>query len=152
MGTEVEEVFSYGNTNPAGVYKDYDYPLNTVTLLKFVDGATGKVSSCTDCMQPYVFNLNILGSEGTIKNDQFHSKKIAGLKEWTKLDVDLIDSGDVANHPYVQQFSHFAECLETGTEATNNLESAFESHRVIFAADRSVETGLPVRMSEFPRP
>ncbi len=146
---EVEEVFSYGNTSTNPVYKPYDYPLNTVTLLKFKNGITGKVSSCTDCSQPYVFNLNIVGSEGSVKNDQFFSKKIEGLNGWTKLDVDLIDSGDVSDHPYVEQFSHFAECLGNGTEPLNSLQSAFETHRVIFAADKSVETGKPVSLKEF---
>jgi predicted dehydrogenase len=149
MGEEVEEVFTYGNTNPNKIYENYDYQLNTVTVLKFKNGSIGKVSSCTDCMQPYTFNLNIVGSEGTIKNDQFSSKKIDGLKGWNKLDVDLIDSGDVSDHPYLQQFAHFAESLDKGVEASNNLESAFESHRVIFAADKSAETGLPVKLSDF---
>ncbi len=149
MDEEVGEVFTYGNTNPNPVYENYDYDLNTVTLLKFKNGAIGKVSSNTDCMQPYVFNMNIVGSEGTVKNDLFHSKKIKGLNGWAKLDVDLIDSGDVSNHPYVEQFAHFAECLDKGVETTNNFENAFETHRVIFAADKSAELGRPVKLDEF---
>jgi len=148
---EVEEVFTYANTSTNKVYEPYDYPLNTVTLLKFKNNVIGKVSSCTDCMQPYVFNMNILGSEGSIKNDQFHSKKIEGLNGWSKMDVDLIDSGDVSNHPYVEQFAHFAESLDKGVEASNNLESAFETHRIIFAADKSAETGKPVQLKDFPK-
>jgi len=150
VGEEVEEVFSYGNKNPNEIFKPYDYPLNTVSLLKFKNrNIIGKVSSNTDCRQPYVFNINIVGSEGSVKNDLFHSKKIEGLKGWSKMDVHLIDSGDVSNHPYVQQFDYFAKCLDEGTEPHNNFQSAFESHRVIFAADKSVETGKPVRLDEF---
>ena len=102
-------------------------------------------------MQPYVFNMNIVGSHGTIKNDQFASKKIDGLKGWSKLDVQLVDSGDVAHHPYKEQFLYFAECLDAGRDPHNNLANAFETHRVIFAADKSAETGRPVRLSEFAR-
>jgi len=130
---EVEEVFTYGNKNPNEIYKPYDYDLNTVT----------------DCRQPYVYNVNIVGSEGSIVNDRFHSKKIEGLNGWCNLDVDLIDSGDVSKHPYDEQFDHFAECLDHGKDPHNNLRSAFESHRVIFAADTSNETGKPVRLDEF---
>ena len=93
--------------------------------------------------------MNIVGSEGSVKNDLFYSKKIKGLNGWTKLDVDLIDSGDVSNHPYVEQFAHFAECLDKGVETTNNFDNAFESHRVIFAADKSAELGRPVKLDEF---
>lgn len=147
---EVEEVFTYGNKNPNEIFKPYDYDLNTVTLLKFQGGdVIGKVASVTDCRQPYVYNVNIVGSEGSIVNDRFHSKKIEGLNGWCNLDVDLIDSGDVSKHPYDEQFGHFAECLDHGKDPHNNLRSAFESHRVIFAADKSNETGKPVRLDEF---
>lgn len=147
---EVDEVFSYSTMNPHEVYKPYEYDTTSVTLLKFKNKRTlGKVASVTDCMQPYVFNMNIVGSHGSIKNDKFYSKKIEGLMDWSTLDVMLVDSGDVAHHSYNEQFSHFAECLDTGKEAVNNLQAAFETHRVIFAADKSAETGKPVSLSEF---
>ncbi len=149
-GSEVEEVFSYGNKSPNSIFEPYDYDLNTVTLLKFKDKKIiGKVSSVTDCRQPYVFNVNMVGSEGSIKNDLFSSKLIDGLKGWSKLDVALVDSGDVSDHPYLNQFDHFASCLDTGTDPHNNFASAFESHRVIFAADESAETGKPVSLKEY---
>jgi len=148
---EVDEVFTYATRNPHEVYKPYEYDTTTVTVLKFKSGIVGKTVSVVDCMQPYVFNMNIVGSHGSIKNDQFYSKKIEGLREWSKLDVQLVDSGDVAHHPYKEQFSYYAECLDAGKESHNNLQSAFETHRVIFAADKSAETGKPVSMSEFAR-
>ena len=149
---EVEEVYSYSTINPNEVYKPYEYDTTSVTLLKFKNGRTlGKCASVTDCMQPYVFNMNMVGSHGSIKNDLFFSKKIEALRDWTKMDVQLIDSGDVAHHPYELIFSHFAECLDEGKEAINSLASAFETHRVIFAADKSAETGKPVSLKEFAR-
>jgi predicted dehydrogenase len=149
-GTEVEEVFSYANRNPHEIFKPYEYESTSVTLLKFKNSSIiGKVASVIDCMQPYVFNMNILGSYGSIKNNQFFSKKIEGLKGWSTLDVQLVDSGDVAHHPYREQFAYFAECLDAGKEGHNSLKSAFETHRVIFAADKSAEKGRPVPLSEF---
>ena len=111
----------------------------------------GKVGSVTDCMQPYVFNMNILGSHGSLKNDLFFSKKIDGMDGWAKLDVQLVDSGDVAHHPYREQFSYFADCLEKGIDGHNSLANAFETHRVVFAADKSAATGKPVSLKEFSR-
>ncbi len=151
-GKPVEEVFSYPGGNPHEAYAPYEYDTTTVTLLRFADGRTlGKVASVIDCMQPYVFNMNILGSHGTLKNDLFYSKKIPGLQGWSKLDVQLVDSGDVAHHPYRQQFEAFHAALELGVEPDASLASAFESHRVVFAADRSAATGKPVALSEFRR-
>lgn len=150
VGEEVEEVFTYGNTNPNKIFEPYDYDLNTITLLKFKNRKVlGKVASVTDCRQPYVFNVNLVGSEGSIMNDKFHTKKIDGMMGWSTLDVARIDSGDVSDHPYLNQFDHFAECLDEGKDPHNNLLSAFESHRVIFAADKSNETGKPVSISEY---
>ena len=81
--------------------------------MKFANGRTlGKCASVTDAMQPYVFNMNFVGSHGAVKNDLFYSKKIPGLRGWMKMDVQLVDSGDVAHHPYKEQFSDFADCLE----------------------------------------
>ncbi len=153
VDTEVDEVFSYSTSNPHEVYKPYEYDTTSVTLLKFKNGTTlGKVASVIDCMQPYVFNMNMVGSHGSIKNNKFYSKKIDGLlTDWCTLDVMLIDSGDVAHHSYNEQFIHFAECLKTGKETVNNLKNAFETHRVIFAADKSAATGKPVSLSEFKR-
>ena len=147
-GGEVEEVVAYENKSPNPIFEPYDYALNTVMLLKFKDGKLGKVSSCTDCRQPYVFNMNIVGSEGSVKNDLFHSKKVEGMLGWSKLDVDLIDSGEVTKHPYTEQFAHFAACLDKGVDPHNNLESAVYTHKVIFAADRAAATGRPVRLSD----
>ena len=152
VGGEVEEVCSYSTRNPHDVYAPYEYDTTSVTLLKFKGGkVVGKVASVTDCMQPYVFNMNIVGSHGSIKNNLFYSKKIDGMNGWSTLDVQLVDSGDVAHHPYREQFAYFAECLDAGREPHNNLGNAFETHRVIFAADKSAEACRPVRLSEFPR-
>jgi predicted dehydrogenase len=149
-GGEVEEVFSYSTKNPNDVYKPYEFDTTSITLLKFSNGITiGKVASVTDCMQPYIFNINMVGSQGSFKNNKFYSKKIDGLLDWSTMDVQLVDSGDVAHHPYKEHFSAFAECLDAGRESDNNLKNAFETHRVIYAADRSAETGKPVSMSEF---
>jgi predicted dehydrogenase len=150
VGDGVEEVFSYATRNPHEVYRPYEYETTTVTLLKFRNrGILGKVASVTDCMQPYVFNMNMVGSHGSIKINLFYTKKIDGLKDWSAMNVQLVDSGDVAHHPYREQFIHFAECLDKGIDPHNNMKSAFETHKVIFAADRSAETGRPVKPGEF---
>jgi predicted dehydrogenase len=152
IGENVEEVFSYSTKNPHEAYKPYEYDTTTVTLLRFKNsGIVAKTASVTDCMQPYVFNVNIVGSHGTIKNDLFYSKNIGGLNSWSTLDVHLADSGDVGAHPYRDQFAYFADCLDKGENVHNDLQNAFETHRVIYAADKSATTGKPVSLSEFTR-
>jgi len=149
-GCEAEEVFSYSTRNPNEVYKPYEYDGTRVAVVKFKNSPlVGKAASVIDCMQPYFFNLNVVGSLGTIKNDLFYTEKIEGLNGWSKMDVQLIDSGDVAHHPYREQFAFFAKCLDEGKNPHNNIESAFETHKVAFAIDKSAETGKTVSLSEF---
>ncbi|MBW7997291.1 MAG: Gfo/Idh/MocA family oxidoreductase [Candidatus Glassbacteria bacterium] len=152
LGLKAEEVFSYSTSNPHEAYAPYEYDTTSLTTVKFEGGKVlGKVSSITDCMQPYVFNMNMVGSHGSLKNDLFHSKKIDGMEGWAKMDVQLVDSGDVAHHPYREQFSYYADCLDKGIDGHNSLASAFETHRVVFAADKSAATGKPVSLKEFSR-
>ncbi len=62
----------------------------------------------------------------------------------------LLDSGDVNDHPYQTQFETFFNALAKGKDMPlTDFETAFESHRVVFAADRSAAEGRPVKLSEF---
>ena len=152
LGLKAEEVYSCSTRNTHEAYSPYEYDTCSVTTIRLDGGKTvARVASVTDCMQPYVFNMNMIGSHGSLKNDLFYSKKLEGLKGWTKLDVQLVDSGDVAHHPYREQFAYYAGCLKAGKDGHNSLASAFESHRVVFAADKSARTGKPVSLSEFKR-
>jgi predicted dehydrogenase len=61
--------------------------------------------------------------------------------------MKMLDSGDVSDHPYQTQFDAFFAALEHGREMPlTSLGDALESHRVIFAADRSAATGKSVRL------
>lgn len=149
-GGSVEEVVTYSTKNPSETFAPYEYDTTTVTLMKFNDSPlVAKVASVTDCMQPYFFNMHIVGSQGSIKNNLWHSKKVKGMQGWSMLDVQLVDSGDVAHHPYREQFEYYAACLARDEEPHNNLRNAVETHRVVFAADKSAETGRPVSLSEY---
>ena len=41
---------------------------------------------------------------------------------------------------------HFVECITQNVESHCNLEDAFHTHEIIFAAERCHETGMPVRL------
>jgi predicted dehydrogenase len=59
----------------------------------------------------------------------------------------MLDSGDVADHPYQTQFQTFFEALDKGREMPlTNLTEAAKTHEVIFAADASTRTGRPVKL------
>lgn len=148
VDSQVKEVCSYATGSSHSDFKKYEYPTSTVTILRFADGTVGKVASIIDCLQPYYFHIHLVGSAGSLLDDKFYSEKLPGLnKRWSKLETALIDSGDVSDHPYRTQFEAFFKALRAGKSmAGTDLETAFETHRVIFAADRSMETGKPVKL------
>ena len=151
MDGTVEEVTSYSSRSQSPTFAPYEYDTTSVTLLRFEDGRIGKVASVVDCLQPYYFHIHLVGSHGSVLDDQFHSTRLTGTTKdrWSRLAAPLIDSGDVNDHPYQGQFQAFIDSLRRGEPMPlTDFETAFESHRVAFAADRSAEEGRPVQLEE----
>ncbi|MCB1128136.1 MAG: Gfo/Idh/MocA family oxidoreductase [Verrucomicrobiae bacterium] len=150
MGGEVETVFSAATNSAHADLKAYEYPSTSVTILQFADGRVGKVASCIDCLQPYYFHTHLVGSEGSLLDNKFHSTRLGLDKgKWSELSLKLADSGDVSDHPYQAQFEAFFNAVAAGTEMPlTSLAEAIRTHEVIFAADRSAQLGRPVKLSE----
>lgn len=146
----VEEVFAYSTKSAAEWAQDYEYDSTSVTILKFADGTIGKCVSCVDCRQPYVFNIHLVGSEGTLLGTKLSSIQLKGVskEEWIEVPTVEATSGDVLDHPYPPQVDHFMECLKTGQDSVINFAEAFKTHEVIFASNKALETGQPVKISE----
>ena len=73
----------------------------STTLLRFRNGSVGKCAAVVDCLQPYYFHTHLVGSEGSILDNKFHSQKLGGLNKhaWSQLSMKMLDSGDVSDHP-----------------------------------------------------
>ena len=151
MGGEVEAVTSYAARSRNDAFAQYEYPTTSVTILKFSGRRVGKVSSVIDCIQPYYFHTHLVGSEGSLLDNKFHSNRIAGLNKhaWSSLSMKMLDSGDVSDHPYQAQFEVFFTALDRGEEmALTSLREGMRTHRVVLAADKSAELGREVRLEE----
>lgn len=149
LGNEVVEVTSYDTKSQSRIFRPYEYMTTSVTILKFKNGAVGKCAAVVDCLQPYYFHTHLVGSEGSLLDNKFHSNKLGGLNrhKWSELSMKMLDSGDVSDHPYLTQFQAFFDALDTGKAMPlTSLEEAVRSHEIIFAADQSAATGKPVRI------
>jgi predicted dehydrogenase len=148
MGNEVVEVTSYDTRSKSKFFAPYEYTTTSVTILKFKDGSVGKCAAVVDCLQPYYFHTHLVGSEGSLLDNKFHSMKLKTNKNaWGSLAMKLLDSGDVSDHPYQTQFEAFFNALDKGKEmALTSFADAARSHEVIFAADKSAATGKPVQL------
>ncbi|MGN6387571.1 MAG: Gfo/Idh/MocA family protein [Verrucomicrobiota bacterium] len=149
MGGEVESVSSYATQSKNPDFSAYEYPTSSVTILKFKNGRVGKTASIIDCLQPYYFHIHLVGSEGSLLDNKFHSTQLHGLNKahWSELSLKMLDSGDVSDHPYQTQFHAFFEALSRNEEMplTTLKEAAF-THEVIFAADQSAAEGRPISL------
>ncbi len=117
-----------------------------VALVRFDNGALGKVSVNADCIMPYTFPIRIFGDQGSVFDHRVWSRKDAGPAGWVELDAIRPDSSDVSHHPFQGEIDHFVECLQNGTESHCNLEDAIRTHEVVFAALACYRTRRPVTL------
>lgn len=147
---EVTEVFAYSVKSAMPAMQAYEYDTTSVALLKFADGAIGKCTSCIDCRQPYVFNIKLVGSEGTLWNDKLWTTKLEGLRKdaWMELPSVAAESGDVLDHPYPPQIDEFIRCVQEDKPSRIDFDEAFKTHRAVFAIEKSLAEGRPVKLAE----
>ena len=140
MGHDVETVSSFATSSANKDFSKYEYPTTSVSIIKFKDGRLGKVASVIDCLQPYYFHIHLVGSEGSLLDNKFYSTQLGGLNKnkWSELSMNMLDSGDVTDHPYQIQFEAFFQAIEQDKEMPlTSLTDALYTHEVLFAADRS---------------
>ncbi len=150
MGGEVEMVSSLSTKSSSPIFAPYEYDTSSVTLLHFKGGRIGKTAAIVDCLQPYYFHTHLVGSEGSLLDDRFHSMKLKADKgHWSRLSMKMLDSGDVSDHPYQAQFQAFFDALDAGQDMPlTSFREAARTFDVIFAADRSAAAGgQPVRLA-----
>jgi len=148
LGDDVAEVTSYDTKSTSALFAPYQYATSSVTLLKFKSGRVGKCAAIVDCLQPYYFHTHLVGSEGSLLDNKFHSTRLhTDRHAWNTLAMKLLDSGDVADHPYQTQFDKFFESISARVEMPlTSLTDAMKTHEVIFAADKSAAASKPVRL------
>ncbi|HJN19045.1 MAG TPA: Gfo/Idh/MocA family oxidoreductase, partial [Armatimonadota bacterium] len=141
---DVAEVSAFAG----GWDKRWEYPPTVVGAIKFESGAVGKLSSSVDIVAPYQFNIDVLGSEGAIRDNKLYSKTMMpGQSDFAEIPTVLPNSGDVEHHPFVGEIDEFIDCVLGDTESQVNLEDAVKTHELCIAMDRSAEAdGEPVKL------
>jgi len=143
--SEAEEVEAYQvkTENPI------EYPGTISVNVKFRDGKIGRSATSFDVKMPYRFNIGVYGTEGSIRNDEvFAPKLFPGQNNFLKVPCTLPDSADVAHHPFTSEVAHFLDCILGDRRPFPDLEDAAQTQAICCAADRSAESGRPVKISE----
>jgi len=107
----------------------------------------GKVSACTEQWMPYQFNIDVLGTDGALRDDRYYARKLAGTLGWSTFPTILPNSGSVSHHPFPAEVNHFVDCILSGVESHANLRDAVNTHEACFAVDQSSRNqGASVRL------
>ena len=129
-------------------HKDFEQDTTITLLTKFKNGAMGKVCASQDIACPYIYNLEVFGNKGTVRNDKIWAiKSFPGQEDWITIPTTKPDSGDVTHHPFPGEINHFVDCILNNKKTIVDLDDAVKTFEIIEAADRSAEQGgKPVRL------
>lgn len=137
-GCEVVEVAAMSN-NAKGLY---EYDANVVAMMRLEDGTIAKSSTLLDADIPYSFNIDLVGTEGALRDNRVWSQKLLpGQSTWAAVPTILPDSGDVRHHPFDAQINHFVDCIREDRESHCNVADAYRTHELCLAIDRSIAAG-----------
>ncbi len=145
VGDEVVEVFAWSNTGPGNRLR-YEYDTNSITLMRFAGGVIGKVACSFEWVGPYTFPITLMGTEGTLRNNQLFTSRWPGQKDWATIPTILPDTAEVTHHPFVAEIDHFVDCILNGRESHCNIADAVRTHEICFAAETSARGRRPVTL------
>jgi predicted dehydrogenase len=143
MQDEAIEVTAYSSS----CRDDLEFDGTLVMILKFKNGAIGKIGSSYDTISPYIFNVHLFGDKGSLINNKIYSPEmLEGQSDYMQIPVTTPDSGDVTHHPFPQEIDHFMECIIQDKETIVSLDDAMKTQEIVFAADISALENRPVKL------
>jgi len=103
--SEAEEVCAYQvkTENPI------EYPGTISVNVKFCDGKVGRTTTTFDVRMPYVFNIGVYGTEGSIRNDKVFAPKLGSSGFCVLLGGETPTTGDLS--PDLWHFALFASSM-----------------------------------------
>lgn len=155
MGGDIEEVFCF---------KDICFPRTVqietedtaVAVYRFTSGAIGKVQLSLGPVLPFTFGFRLIGTKGTVINNRIwfddiprfdqpgHEQDCIKLPDsWIP---DNVQGG--VSEPWKAQMDHFIDIISEQTPSMNDVHSAFETSKAVFAALESAETGKAVKIRD----
>jgi len=144
-GKEVAEVFAYRCKKRP----DFDYDTTLVASVKFSDESIGKLSVSLDglCF-PYQFNIDLLGTEGAIRDNRIYSKVLFPEQtDFITLASETPNSGAVDHHPFQQEIDNLTDQILHDAPILSDVADACRSMEIVLAIEKSAATGKPVKIA-----
>ena len=141
---EIDELTAYSTTAHR---KDFEYDPSYLAALRFENGAIGKTSCSLETRSPYLLNLLLHGTKGSVFNEKFFLKDLfPGQTTWQRFETVMPDSPAVSHHPFQELIDDFIEAVDTDRQSRNNIEEMYRTHELCVAIDRSMESGKKTKL------
>jgi predicted dehydrogenase len=117
------------------------FPTMQSAVVKFANGRIGKVSACVEHWMPYQFNVDVLGTEGGVRDNRFYTRALTGATDFSVFPTETPNSGLVSHHPFDGEIGHFIKCILTDTQSHANIHDSVNTHLAVYAIDKSSAAG-----------
>jgi predicted dehydrogenase len=148
----------------------YEWPTSILVNAKLEGGALGHVTSSTDFMLPYTFQVEMMGDRATLRQDLLQSIgapiDLDALRQanpfpdvtleagadgsgrpGVRIHCRMPESVDVSHHPFQDEMDELVECVRAGRETSINVFDAQKTMEFCLAADESAgRGGVPVAL------
>jgi UDP-N-acetyl-2-amino-2-deoxyglucuronate dehydrogenase len=124
----------------------YEYDPTAVALVRFANGAVGRISASMECVMPYAFNFTVMGDTGTIRDNRLFSHLLPGQTDFATIPTQLPDSGSVLHHAFAGAWENFLGCIERSEQPDLSVAGAVNTHEVCLAVDLAAEQHRPITL------
>jgi len=135
IGEQNEPVEVSAFSRPAARRGDFEYDPTIAMVIRFDNGAIGRVSTSLECNMPYVFHLQVNGTKGCIRNNGLHSEMFGKSDGFMAMQSTYPDDWNVQHHPFAEEVSYFIDCLKHDRPSMLSVSAAAKTYELIFAAE-----------------
>ena len=141
--SDAVEVFAYaGNFT-----KVMEWDPTILTVVKFKNGAIGKVGCTLEGNVKYQFNVRLHGAKGTLVNDRFRTTYLdPGLEGWAQFPTILPDTPEVTHHPFPGEIDDLVDAILHDKQPLLTFQEDAKTYEIVFAAEQSAREGRPVSL------
>ena len=159
-GREAIEVSAFHTRVTPG----YEWPTSIIVNTRLEGGALGHVTSSTDFMLPYTFQVELMGDRATLRQDFLQSldhpidvTALSAANPFADVSIEeaadscgrpgarircmMPDSADVSHHPFQAEIDDLVAAVLDGRETGISVFDAQKTMEICLAADRSAERG-----------
>ena len=116
-------------------------------LIRFANGAIGKVGCTLEGNVKYTFNVRLHGDRGTLVNNRFRTTFLdPGLEGWAEFPTILPDTPEVTHHPFPGEIDDLVDAILHDKQPLLNIQEDAKTYEIAFAAEQSAREGKPIKL------